>query len=414
MFSALLSLSGRILGERQATASLPSNRNPRRPPEGWSLETIPLEIVLQVAKFLSRIERASLALVSRGMLIRLGTDVFKLDSRAQYAFLHLLHRDGMFLPDVLCPVCRVFHSPFPIHDLTSKSCYRSMRACQTQQSWERGDTPYLPVQVTFNTVAAVLSCSRHNMTRLFAPETLASSHKVEEDLFKIHTYYNFRVVCGHLIIKTEKLILPAKHADDILDAVRHASKVFEEHPWDVGKCCRHVTWASQYPIPLKSLPAENHEGVDDLLESKHREHHHCAWNHSLPCTLDCGLSNQNKNNFLVEACDLCFTDYSLGFVDLPDTRGRACVLTSWKDLGRGQIPADEEWQSHLWPDHSMTFRDSFHPSRSPVVPDIYRGYEKPQEWGGGRSQHRPSIDEKRFIRLGQEKKNKFRFEERGD
>lgn len=115
-----------------------------RPSNKSSLETISAELVLSIAEYLTPEAKAALALAGHTMLSRLGSRVFKLDSASRYGLFLLLDKGGMFLPDILCPFCRIFHAPFS-RPSWSWEFYRSMRACHTYVPWERQQaiSPYL-------------------------------------------------------------------------------------------------------------------------------------------------------------------------------------------------------------------------------------------------------------------------------
>lgn len=154
----------------------------------------------------------------------------------------------------------------------------------------------------------------------------------------------------------------------------------------MNKCCRHTTWFSTYPTLLESIPSKTYKDLDDLLDNKHRLMHHYLWTHSLPCPEQSGTHACLRDwNFIVHSFRDCFTDFSLGMIELAGGKGRVCILTAWKDLGTGQSPKGVEWLSHLYPNTSVTGHPSFElgmkfdPPESRLSPGVYRKFESIDE-----------------------------------
>ena len=345
---------------------------------GWSMETIPIKVVFCVTAYLPPESHAALALTSRTMLSRLGNRCLKLEPSSRYNFLLLLSKDGMYLPDILCPFCRVFHTPSPQFLVAmwredGHQDYKDVRECASRD-WVRGPpvaSPYLPAHVDFNIIAAVMSCHRHKFPA-FGPETLASNGKAFNEGCRFHIDYNFRVMGGQLIMKTEKLILPGMGKEGgILDGVREVAKVLGAQPWRLGKCCAHINWLDQYPYVFTG--------------ARCRWCHKYIWTHRLSFS-GCVCVLRSKARFEIGICRFCHTDYSLGFVDLPHGRGRLCVMTSWKALGPGISPVDE-WQSHLYSRPRTSHRNR-------LEARAYRAFE-----GERGSRYKPSISQRRLDDL---------------
>lgn len=365
-------------GKDQSPSPQP-NINLRRPVGGWSLENIPVELVQEVAKHLPPVEVAILALTSKAMLFRLGPRVLKIENvHTRHDLLEAFSERGMYLPEVLCQSCQIFHSPLPVDDGGDTH----IRKCEPRNNpWGHGESPYLPAHISFNAVAGVMGCHEHNMSTAFPLETLSSSNEVDKDNFKIHTYNDLRIVDGHLILKTEKLLLPLGNATNKLEAVSQMSKFLRENIWSMDRCCRHTSWSLKYPALLDPKPSQNDKELDDL------------WTHS-------------QLTPIVHACRYCFTDFSLGMTELPNGQGRACTLTSWKDLGSGKPSKGAEWVSHLYPDIGLatrrfdlrrTVEDEADINR--LSPSAYRKFESIDESFGTTYQYRPTIDQERLIRL---------------
>lgn len=380
------------------------NGNLRRPVEGWSLENIPVEMVQEIAKYLPPVELAILALTSKTMLYRLGPRVLQIkNTRTHRALLEAFSERGLYLPEVLCSSCEIFHSTFPLDDHRNIS----LRKCQLRTSnslWGHGESPYLPVNISFNAVAGVMRCHQHNKSALFPLSTLASSDEINKDTFKIHTYNDLAIVDGNLILKTEKLVLPLPNPNNKLEAVSQMCKFLSDNTWTMDKCCRHTAWSSTYPNLLESIPSKSYEVLEDLLCNKHRSMHNCLWTHALPCPKQSGSHARSQDwNFIVHSCRDCFTDFSLAIAELPNEKGRVCVLTAWKDLGAGKSPKGIEWRSHLFPNISVTahgndVRPTYASPINRVSPSVYRKFEGVDE-SFGVYQYKPLIRQKRLMRL---------------
>ncbi|KAK3942934.1 hypothetical protein QBC46DRAFT_424063 [Diplogelasinospora grovesii] len=366
---------------------LPNRKSLRRshPDGGSTLEIIPLEIVQEIAEYLLPEAKAALALASRTMLYRFGTEALKLGLPSRYNLLLLLSKDGIWLQDILCPFCYVFHAPFPIPAWPSGP-HTNTRACQTEKAdgkrkpWEQAiSSPWLPAHVTFNTVAAVMRCHRHNSTA-YMPETLASSDKFEIGDCKVHCYHDFRIVNGHLLLKTEKLVLPCKGKAKTTNAFSQVQAILQipqNEAWKLNEGCVHINFILGGHVVLNNQPEFDINAIQ----------HTCASSHAMPC-FKCSWVGKR----CVFYCWSCYTDYSLGFVDLPGNGGRVCVLTTWKDLGSGECIKNREWQSHCC--KGWSFRH-FPDGCSPCVPEVYMAFEEETNWGF----YNPSICQSRLADL---------------
>ncbi len=297
------------------------------------LESLPTELVLCIGQYLSPETNAALALTSCTMLQKLGHGTLQLDSTCRYKLLLLLSKDGMYLPDVLCPFCRIFHSPLPKPTWAWEHWEWNMRVCEDMKlaGWGHCEGHMLlPRQVHFNTVAAVLRCARHNSTA-FKASMLDSCNKIQRFQSKVHIYYDFRIADGHLLLRTEKYILPSKNANETLGALPVVRETMKDNPYKLDGICFHHVWTWEQPGVFDTPKCPNIVCIGPRNPV-------CAWTHKRCICYASWVK-------IVE-CRFCYTDYRIRFVDLPDGGARVCVLTTWKDFGPGESNDDPEWRSH--------------------------------------------------------------------
>jgi hypothetical protein len=185
---------------------------------------------------------------------------------------------------------------------------------------------------------------------------------------KIGRYEDFRIVNGHLLRKTEMLLL-LHSAKQLSDAVGEMVAEIQGDLWTAA-ACGHVAWKHLYTEVLGWTPPSRPESARRKT---------CLWTHEKSCS-KCEISTETqasldyKRKFLpmkpcegditrreddslstteaiaavgvVFSCEKCYTDISLCFVDDLGPGGRVCVLSSWKDLGTGEGLDSPQWQSH--------------------------------------------------------------------
>lgn len=361
----------------------------------WKLDTIPVEIFLHMAIFLLPAERACLAMASHYMFDKLGRESLRLDVKAQYAFFQHLYKDGMFLPDVLCPLCRVFHSPFraPLWHADARDDIRWPEGREGTAPWGNSHAamPYLPPHINFNMVAAVMKCHQHSSEAIL-PADLDSSIAIYDGGWRIHVYNQFRIHKNRLLLKTERLLLLRQVGLSIMESISQIFLLMREYPVDLSQACRHIDWPSSYPVVFNSVRAVRRHfahGAGGQI---------CSWDGPLPC-FECTRDNIREyltlDNFLVTACVRCYTDHSLGFVILPNDLGTVCVMTTWKDLGDGQRVTEHRWQSHGFAPE-VCFPE-FQYSRKSHRPRVYRAFEGMR--GIRYSRYRPTVSRTRIEEL---------------
>jgi hypothetical protein len=355
-----------------------------RPPGGWSLDTIPLELLLDVTDLLAPEGRAALALTNRTMLFKLGKRSLSLEVEPRYRLLKLLSQDGMFLPEVLCPLCRIFHTPFvgvpwtlhsPFICMSCRSAEEAVRA----EDWTAQNLFMLalPDAIPFNLVAAVLRCHRHKYPFLNM-DLLLPSEILQDKRAMIQVHHNFRIVKAHLLLKTERLILLGQ-ADTGTIAVQQARSMILEHRWVVNQICAHSSWTSMFP-DMGGTPLPRHTCSKGPLKN------------STPACHDYILCN----SVVVRSCAYCYTDHTFSYVDLPGKRGRVCALTTWKDLGSGDDPEGPEWKSHNY--IAMTFAEYVAARQNSEIGKVFKAIEGP----GSGIRYKASISRRRMEAFGEQ------------
>ncbi|KAK3315433.1 hypothetical protein B0H66DRAFT_536304 [Apodospora peruviana] len=281
------------------------------------MEHLPAEILVAIAEHLPVEGRAALALTSRTILFRLGNQVLRPVSRSnpsRRAFLILLERDGVYVaPDmlILCPFCDKFHKPPPLDPVLSAAC------------------------------------------------------DITPSAGKIYTSYTFRISPsnGDLLLKTEKILYPlhgfggkAVRVEKRLAAGHEITKCLRLHAVDgdsVNEICEHWDWLD--------YNRWSWEAVQD--ESQYPAKTHATAGTSRCLTSFPGWTPPPLGR--IDACQYCFTDASITFVNLtPKNTGppKVCVTTTWKDLGDGIVRV-EAGNDHI-PDEYL-----------PRIHHAYEGHE---------------------------------------
>lgn len=311
-----------------------------------TLETLPVELLFIIAAFLSLADQVALALVSKTGFYRFGPAVSKLKEKKEERldFLTVLERDGVRNADILCSACVRFHPPrlSAVHGWYFQNM-QGMRPCGERfdlRPWPstfRLISPNLPSHLHFNTIAAVMRSHRHGWT-VHPVHTLAASHRTHHRTGypKLNCYVSCKIVDGRLIVKTQKLMLPCASWEDLQEA-RPAVLRFLQDECLLRHCCGHIWWIGHYRFVFD-------EKAD--LHPAHIWIHHRIWA-ARPLHPE-GYDPRLAYLYRVYGCKVCYTDFALGVVDLPDTRRRLIVLTTWKDLGSGESPSDVRWASHRY------------------------------------------------------------------
>jgi len=246
--------------------------------------------------------------------------------------------------------------------------------------------PYLAGVVRFHIIQAVMDSHRNALTDLgFNLSPLVLRHQrllsiscpKSQNNILVDCQYAYRIVKGHLLLKTEKILYPQVNGDkSVMEAVKEARTVFEHDP-ALNYRCRHKSWVESWPTVFKS-PAE-HLGPSSSSAFCASPMPVCLWTHTTQ-----RVCQEPFNNFTPKACRVCHTDSWVGFVDLQLKKSasgmvpRACYLTTWKDVGCGKSILEQEWQSHFASEKTLsgTLRNIFPTSRlRDNIPTIHKSYE---------------------------------------
>jgi hypothetical protein len=336
-----------------------------------SLETIPVEIFQCIAADLSAIDRASLAIVSRSLLAKLGKATLQLQRQSRLELLVRLERDGVCISYILCPECKVFHRPhqalWHVALRTYRKKPRGMRPCAIAGFAEdearcRTRSVFLPPEIHFNMVAAVMRSHRHKSGRYNTQSLSSTRHYSKVGYPKINCDTKCAIVDGRLIVKTETRFLPCKGMDGVLDAAANVWEYLDM--WGLQNCCPHWNW-------------DRWLGKETYIAGR-------IWTCGIWC-----LKNGScvvDRIFGVGGCRCCYTDFSFGVADLPDNQGRVLVLTSWKDVGKGEDIEDRKWKSH-------SFESSFQGAiLRRQTGDIFFAFEQPPGLSGDCKVYTPTSD----------------------
>lgn len=310
-----------------------------RPRHRSGLKGLPTKVLSLIAAYTSPIDQASLALVSRTELHKLGRASLQLQGKARLSLLTRLERDGVRPADVLCPQCQVFHAPdlsLPLgwyfeNGTAFRPCAQFHTRAASSQTLPKGHiiSAFLPLRLHFNMIAGVMRCHRHGWST-HPVETLSSTSRYD---YSVHSRYpkvfsttRCKIVNGRLLAKTEKLIYLCKNLADLRNAFTKVRLLFKRD-WALHHVCGHFVWTESYPRNLKSPNGRIWRNSPISEESP---------------SLRPGLHR-------VVGCAWCYTDCALSAYDLPNNGGRVISLTTWKDLGYGRSIKDSRWRSHLHP-----------------------------------------------------------------
>ncbi|KAH8672168.1 hypothetical protein BGZ61DRAFT_536828 [Ilyonectria robusta] len=300
---------------------------------------VPTETVLEISMYLDEVDQAALALSSRRLLYMMGTETLQLEEPMRFELLGRLERDGVYLMDILCSICRRFHLPRLTDGPTSNETEAARPCYYYGNKWIQESTASrnLPVGMHFDMVAAVTRSIRHQALYY-------KSHMIYKTVrwvygsseCRLATTHTVRVVDGHFLVRKENCLYPESIRSASLCSVPKLQRMLARLE-QFTTCCEHVKWA---------------DTVDFLFDPtlKTWPQHVCLWTHPEQCEYPRfeGLCQQPVASVLrkVYSCRVCYTDYAIGRRNL--VGGLTTItLTSWKDLGCGKDVEDRVWKSHL-------------------------------------------------------------------
>ncbi|KAM0339656.1 hypothetical protein ACHAPU_010838 [Fusarium lateritium] len=275
-------------------------------------------------------------------------------------FLSHLEERGLWPSEILCHVCEKFHTPRKglqvAYDEGHRSCVRDLK-CEMESF-----SDHLPRHIHFDLVAAVARSHRLRVEPpLYPPSLLSSTERVFGEncelccLTEHSAHFSSQ---GNVILKTQKVVSLASAPGKTLHEQTLFLKDYMSSNPSVGEVCSHAQWSEVYPsifangLPCSlndnqwSFPAPNHNGP-----SPSSALYKCFWTHKGDCSRYCraqeGLCHSLEGR--IWCCDACTTDYAINNFSSKSSAYATnfLVLTSWKDLGKGESRVKREWYDHL-------------------------------------------------------------------
>ncbi|KPM39630.1 hypothetical protein AK830_g6910 [Neonectria ditissima] len=341
-----------------------------------SLRDMPPETLIEIATVLNPVDRASFALACRQNHQVMGR-ALRLDATARLQLLCRLERGGLWLKDILCSSCCRFHPPRQDRQWTTKEGDRECVKNGTSSRLKSSHSPFLPAEVHFDVVAAIMRCQRFGATH-YGVDLLASRRLYSCGEAKIGVVVSARTLRGRLFLKKEmflfagktratalhkapelmRLLLQQRQLDDICEHSRWACSVCSWifGPDSIQAPARRPTrtqaaslFPDQDPPTRPPTQTQSQQGFDIPGQTLQE----CLWTHEPTCWTRCDASPRLQANLArTVSCNYCPTDFKVSTLHLENTRPettwtKVLVFTSWKDLGSGGSVDDQEWQSHL-------------------------------------------------------------------
>ncbi|KAK0718750.1 hypothetical protein B0T21DRAFT_414791 [Apiosordaria backusii] len=328
------------------------------------LEQLPKELLLEINDCLEPWEWAALALTSRTMLSKIGSNALRLPKKSLYNLLVLLEKQGIYLSDILCPMCVRFHSTSSATADTSRLCEKNV------PGWTRGkgedplpsyylallENPNNVITIPFNMANAVMrSCNFNISPPLLTANDLDYEFQdkpCSDDSYKwiFYTKCMFRVTAvtnpttgmeeAHLMMKQRTTVSPLilTSTYGVKEANVNLLQRLEgtiSHQTGKYACCPDMKLTRCYL---------------DCFQTDHASGNGCAclWNQNEPCH-PFHRFNDWKKPFpgTIDTCSFCGANFWLNFVEKVNEGGRICTLLVWKDLGECRT-WDMKWP---WPNH---------------------------------------------------------------
>ncbi|KAF4974022.1 hypothetical protein FZEAL_9042 [Fusarium zealandicum] len=317
------------------------------------IETLPRELIIEIADYLSPCRRASLAITSRRIHHFIGR-ALRLSPADRHSFLYALENDGVWISEILCQFCNKFHLPRQNRLWTMEKGSRPCISDGNPQIIAWSHPPSLPV--TWDMVAAITRCQRHGSTQ-YSVDCLQRNRTFKNGDTRIEVNTSARVSRGHLILKTETILDPGGGHDygRTIENVPKLRHLIEKRP-KLARICGHAKWTDAYllmfdtdakmdgPTPPDQWPSFSRVPGD--IDLSGRVLQECLWNHERMCWPRCDAASR-LGPYLgsLWACGRCSTDYKVS--TRHRTGGKVLVFTSWKDLGTGKDILRQPWVEHL-------------------------------------------------------------------
>ena len=293
----------------------PRRQNPDEHP-ACRLETLPTELLHDIASHLSAAEAATLLLCSKTLLHRLGTQYWKaLDDpqrqRKKLAFLDLF---DLQYPDlILCEQCAKFHPPAG-RDQHGRHVAR-IGGCETGPAYLFRGTE----GISFSTVQAAMK--QHRLGRDPSPYLRDLSGRTAMYTSAAYDFQQFaepQIVGGELMVRLQACFFrrsaaPAPSGSVDWSACPHqAICILGQYPAQGAYLTHHLAWTDE------------HVASQD-------------WRADPSCQIrSCARCEA------VRRCRYCDTEFRLYHRVYPQ-RGVAVVAAAWLTLGSGRSPQDPKW-----------------------------------------------------------------------
>ncbi|WKT52380.1 hypothetical protein QSH57_002894 [Fusarium oxysporum f. sp. vasinfectum] len=300
-----------------------------------TLQSLPTELLIQIATLLAPIDRASLAFTS-SWLHGLFGNATKLNGFDRWKLLKRLEQSNMWPSEILCEICQKFHEP------------RKSRRTFTQKEGQR-------------------ACIRNGASHL--QRLSISPYLFEGDSFRCHGGY-IEVSPFHAKGATSRRAKCTVCGTRILfpgrDAGREANKIIQgtgtlhrvlQETSELGTICGHARWADIYPFITR--PDEQfgwHQGQWSFRHSSLQEFdlpgeelQECLWTHKGDCWVNCQARARLDSALegRIWSCGGCSTDYAVNIIRSESSCANYIVMTSWKDVGTCIRRDDRLWKEHM-------------------------------------------------------------------
>jgi hypothetical protein len=284
--------------------------------ESSSLSSLPLELILYIARFLPPESTLSFCLccwpiysILKSQYVKIIKDDQQLD---RYKFLTLLEQD---LPDyILCYYCRRLHAMKKAHQyLYYKQQYIDkgyfVPCCKVD--FCTMIRIYIHPAISFTVFHMTMKLYRQGvdyskLLRLLSYQSESETHSNGSySTIEKHTASS-KIVAGSLFIREQrKFMMPPTQLITFPENI-------------ILSICRHIKFSS--------LGFYRHRDIMDIMR----------WRES--------QDYQNGNRLI--KCKYCFTEFRIDFKEF-GKHGNAIYITKWQDLGHGLSHLDPIWQSHI-------------------------------------------------------------------
>lgn len=270
------------------------------------MDSLPTEMMLDIASYLPPETQAALALSNRKALQKLGSASLNLSGQSKHRQLLLLAKDGLYPDDIPCPFCLRFHSSHDISNPWGNQYPKERRLtgprdCQgyfegvmmssigpapgmSALATKEATSSFLGPHVHFNTVAALMRSHRLGLTN----EMSSTRETTLAGISKICRYEDFRIVNGHLLLKTEMLLLLPRSTKHLLKDVKNAVARMDRDSW-TSHTCGHSMWKDVYNEVLGPVNLSR-------ARSKFAKQQKYLWTHKKSCS-GCRLSAKLPDSF---------------------------------------------------------------------------------------------------------------------